>query len=231
MLGCLRTVMDLRSTSTNISETEEKEGDSDSGNAIQATENVPEEITAEHGAEQPVSSEPSPHSAASRTTAQERQERQRVPNRSVRATTTRQRGGQSRPDIEGAMIQFMEDMRERRRAETRDPFSDPSNKDAVYLRSLYHQLTQVPMHRKMEVHMSLYNFTGACLRAAISGDPMSPLINEQQRPYQGYALDPAPLNLTSHQMYHHQYPTPHQQHQPTTSVHNAVTPPQVAPLT
>ncbi|PIO31302.1 hypothetical protein AB205_0022490, partial [Aquarana catesbeiana] len=81
MLGCLRTVMDLRSTSTNISETEEKEGDSDSGNAIQATENVPEEITAEHGAEQPVSSEPSPHSAASRTTAQERQERQRVPVR------------------------------------------------------------------------------------------------------------------------------------------------------
>ncbi|PIO38564.1 hypothetical protein AB205_0003760 [Aquarana catesbeiana] len=179
--------MDLRSTSTNISETEEEEGDSDSG--IQATENVPNEITAEHGAEQSVSSEPSPHSAASRTTAQERQERQRVPNRSVRATTTRQRGGQSRPDIEGAMIQFMEDMRERRRAETRDPFSDPSNPDAVYLRSLYHQLTQVPMHRKMEVHMSLYNFPGVCVRAAISGDPMPPLINEQQRPYQGYALD------------------------------------------
>ncbi|PIO09946.1 hypothetical protein AB205_0181810, partial [Aquarana catesbeiana] len=81
MLGFLRTVMDLRSTSTNISETEEEEGDSDSGNVIQATENVPEEITAQHGAEQPVSSEPSPHSAASRTTAQERQERQRVPVR------------------------------------------------------------------------------------------------------------------------------------------------------
>lgn len=86
ILGFLRTVMDLRSTSTNISEKEE--GDSDSGTAIQTTENVPEEITLEHGAEQPVSSEPSPHSAACRTTAQERQER-RVPNRSARATTTR----------------------------------------------------------------------------------------------------------------------------------------------
>ncbi|PIO25718.1 hypothetical protein AB205_0094590 [Aquarana catesbeiana] len=227
MLGFLRSVMDLRSTSTNISETEEEEVDSDSATAIQTTESVPDDITSEHGAEQPVSSEPSTHPAACRTTAQERQERQRVPNRSVPATTTRQRGGQSRPDIEGAMIQFMEDMRERRRAETRDSFSDPANQDAVYLRSLYHQLAQVPMHRKMEVHMSLFNFTGACVRAAIAGDPMPPLINEQQRPYQHpYALDPAPLNLTSQQMYHHQYPTPHQ---PTTSVRNAVTPPQVAP--
>ncbi|PIO23718.1 hypothetical protein AB205_0168760 [Aquarana catesbeiana] len=225
MLGFLRSVMDLRSTSTNISEMEEEEGNSESGTVIQTPESVQDPITSEHGAEQLLSSETSTQPPACRTD-QERQERQHVPNCSVRATTSRQRGGQSRPDIEGAMIQFMEDMRERRRAESRDPFSDPANQDAVYLRSLYHQLAQVPMHRKMEVHMSLFNFTGVCVRAAIAGDPMPPLINEQQRPYQHpYALDPAPLNLTS-RMYHHQYPTPHQ---PTTGVHNAVTPPQVAP--
>lgn len=173
MLDFLRCVMDLRSTTSNISETEEE------GDAVDTQPAQEEDVGVN---EQGPKENPSSQSTATATL-----DRQRVPIRSVGATTprARKRHGHPKRDMDAAMLSFMEEMRATRRADTTDPFSDPNNQDASFARNLYHHLVRVPNERKMDVQMSIFNFTGVCIRAAMSGEPMPPVITHHQRPYHG----------------------------------------------
>lgn len=145
--------------------------------------------------------------------------------RPVRATMSRtsQRRRQANPNMDAAMMAFMEDIRSMRRVESTDPFADPTNPDAIFLRNLYQHLSQIPPPKKMEVQMAIFNFTGLCIRAAMAGDPMpSYNYSYHQRPYQ--YTEPAPTTQSSQHIYaHHLYPqsNPMQYHQrPPTPAHN-----------
>ncbi|XP_073471980.1 uncharacterized protein [Aquarana catesbeiana] len=211
MLDFLRCVMDLRSTTSNISETEEE------GDAVDTQPAQEEDVgVTKQGPEE---------NQSSQSTATATLDRQRVPIRSVGATTprARKRHGHPKRDMDAAMLGFMEEMRATRRADTTDPFSDPNNQDASFARNLYHHLVRVPNERKMDVQMSIFNFTGVCIRAAMSGEPMPPVITHHQRPYHG---EQAPQHS-----FHPYHPgiNPHHQRAPAHTGQNVVPPPQVAP--
>lgn len=126
--------------------------------------------------------------------------------------------------MDGAMLTFMEEIRAIRRADTNDPFSDPNNEDASFVKNLYHHLVKVPTDRKMDIQISIFNFTGVCIRAAMPRDPMPPVISHHQRPYHA---EQAPQHL-----FHHPYHpgiNPHHQRAPATTAQNVVPPPHVAP--
>lgn len=101
------------------------------------------------------------------------------------------------------------------RADNKDPFSDPNNEDATFLRSLYHHLQKVPNPRKMDVQLAICNFTGVCVRAAMSGDPMPPVITPLQRPFHSEQAPPPSFN----QQYHPGI-IPHHHRAPATTAQN-----------
>ncbi|PIO22533.1 hypothetical protein AB205_0196640, partial [Aquarana catesbeiana] len=85
----------------------------------------------------------------------------RVPIRSVRATTSissRRCQFQPKPDMDGAMLSFIEEMKAMRRVDANDPFADPTNQDAIFVKNLYHHLGQVPTLRKMDVKIAIFNY-------------------------------------------------------------------------
>ncbi|XP_077334746.1 uncharacterized protein LOC143976197 [Lithobates pipiens] len=205
--------MNLRNTTSNISDTEEEGGAVD-------TQPAAEEDIGVGGREQAPEEMPSSQSTATL----ERRVPQRVPIRSVTTASRSKRHGQHRPDMDGAMLSFMQEMTAMRRADSNDPFADPNNEDASFVKNLYHHLSKVPTVRKMDVHMAIFNFTGVCVRAALSGDPMPPVITHPQRPYGEQASQhPYP------HPYHHPGIIPHHQRAPAPTAQNFAPPPQVAP--
>lgn len=68
--------------------------------------------------------------------------------RTTSPRTSQLHRGQSNPDMDSAMMLFMEDMRGMRRADSMDPFSEPANPDATFLRNLYDNIGQTPTQNK-----------------------------------------------------------------------------------
>ncbi|XP_040205927.1 uncharacterized protein LOC120946210 [Rana temporaria] len=169
MLLFLKNVMDVNSTASNISGSEE-EVDSDAEDTIQ-----------EAAGDMPLSeANPSPEVNTNPAT----ENTPRVPIRSVQ--TSRSKRHPKKKDMDAAMLTFMEDMRAMRKdvPERKDPFLDPTHVNANFLRNSLFFLDQVPDERKIEVHLAIGNFTGACVQAALAGEPMPVFTRQQQRPYQ-----------------------------------------------
>ncbi|PIO02753.1 hypothetical protein AB205_0182370, partial [Aquarana catesbeiana] len=83
------------------------------------------------------------------------------------------------------MKSFMDEMTSFKRQESKDPFCDPNNSNASFLRTIYHTLLKAPAERQMEIHMGIFNYVGGCIRAAESGMPL-PTISHYEPPQRSY---------------------------------------------
>ncbi|XP_040210391.1 uncharacterized protein LOC120941167 [Rana temporaria] len=208
MLDFLRNVMDVRSTASNISVSEEE----DVSDA--------EDENQEAAGDMPVAETQASPDANSATATQNTP---RVPIRSVPASRGK-RHTKKKQDMDAAMIAFMEDMRGIRRADSdrKDPFLDPTNEDANFLRSNLYYLQKIPDARKMEVHLAIGSFTGVCVRAALAGEPMPVFTSPLQRQYQPEQAPQAP----HFQPHYHQAFIPQHHRAPATTAQNVLPPPQ-----
>ncbi|PIO27363.1 hypothetical protein AB205_0176990 [Aquarana catesbeiana] len=83
--------------------------------------------------------------------------------------------------MDKAMKSFMDEVTSFKRQESKDPFCDPNNSNASFLRTIYHTLQKALAERQMEIHMGIFNYVGGCIRAAESGMPL-PTISQYEPP-------------------------------------------------
>ncbi|PIO28441.1 hypothetical protein AB205_0018490, partial [Aquarana catesbeiana] len=89
------------------------------------------------------------------------------------------------PEMDEAMKSLMDEMTSFKRQETKDPFCDPNNSNASFLRTICHTPQKAPAARQMEIHMGIFNYVGGCIRAAESGMPL-PTISQYEAPQRSY---------------------------------------------
>ncbi|XP_040209098.1 uncharacterized protein LOC120940362 [Rana temporaria] len=201
MLDFLRNVMSLRSTATNISETEEETDTEFSQQDPMGETGVTESEAAEDATR---AARPIPPTTS-------------VPIRSV-GSTVRKRPQKNK--LDNAMLSFMEEMKARR-PDSNDPFLDPNNEDALFLRSQYHLLQKMNPDRKLDMRLAIGQYIGTCLKASMSGDPVPQVISPSQRQFYPDHPPPAP--------YTHRFqpsPIPHHYRAPASTAQNFPVPPQ-----
>ncbi|XP_040197572.1 uncharacterized protein LOC120930453 [Rana temporaria] len=168
MLFFLRKVMDVRSTSSNVSECEEN---TDETEAVQGVEHATQEG---EGQSQSVDADETDRPSARPSSSQ----------RSVnvshdRPTTSRSSRRGKKPkntEMDKAMKSFMDEMTFFKRQESKNPFCDPNNSNVSFLRTIYHTLQKVPAERQMEIHMVNSVLSLLSTGLAYSAGPSKPVL-------------------------------------------------------
>ncbi|PIO23933.1 hypothetical protein AB205_0116780 [Aquarana catesbeiana] len=152
MLSFLRKVMDVRPASSNISECEENTENIET-ETVQGGEQATQEA---EGQSQSVDETARPSACPSPS-----QRSVHVSHDSPTTSRSSCRGIKpENPDMDKTMKSFMDEMTPFKRQESKDPFSDPNNSNAYFLRTIYHTLQKAPAERQMEIHMGIFNYVG-----------------------------------------------------------------------